>query len=117
MSERNLKSQLIDLLKRHHLLSVSDILEKLKAEGKTYNKTSVYRSLETLLEEGLICRQYFNEAQALYELREDHHTHMVCDNCGKIESTECIYEEPKNNINFKIDHHHVTLVGKCQDCQ
>lgn len=116
MSTRNLRAQLVSLLQQHHLLSVGDILQKLEAQGKTYNKTSVYRSLEQLLEEGVVCRQFFNEAQALYELREDHHTHLVCSTCGKIETIECDYHESSAVGDFVVDHHHVTLVGSCGQC-
>lgn len=117
MSERNLKPTLVKLLKQHHLLSVSEILDKLGAQGKTYNKTSVYRALEGLLEQGILCRQYFDQAEAKFELREDHHIHLVCEDCGRVESAECDYRQPTNLKGFTIDHHHLTLMGHCPKCQ
>ena len=101
----------------NHLLSVADILEKLEQSGETYNKTSVYRSIDQLLEKGLVCQHYFTDDQAMYELREDHHTHLICKKCKKIQITECNYHHTKAPKGFKVDHHHVTLVGLCKNCQ
>jgi Fe2+ or Zn2+ uptake regulation protein len=118
MASRNLKSRLLKLLKKHHLLSATDILNKLSAEGQGFNKTSVYRALDQLIEEDLICQHYFNEPQAMFELRADHHTHLFCEVCGKIQSIECTYQHQPTKIkDFKVDHHHVTLIGHCQRCQ
>lgn len=99
-----------------HLLSASDIVRLLKKSADSYNKTSVYRALDQLLEKGILCQQYFTDGQALYELREDHHTHMVCKNCQKILVADCDYHPSQKIKNFTVEHHHVTLVGLCDDC-
>lgn len=116
MSPRNLKKTITDLLASSHLLSVSQILTALESEGKHYNKTSVYRALEQLHDEGSICRHYLSSNEASYELSADHHTHLVCQSCGLVQSVECSYTEPDNLVGFKPDHHHVTIVGWCQKC-
>lgn len=116
MAERNLKSSIISLLQEHHLLSTREILTTLEEKGKTYNKTSVYRSLEQLFSEGVVCRHYFTEAEALYELKEHHHAHVVCQKCGRVAVAECEYKQPQAVSGFTIDHHHLTLVGVCDIC-
>lgn len=116
MTEKGLKLALINLLKTEHLLSVAEILTLLAKNGKKYNKTSVYRALDQLLEEDLVCRYYFNEAQASYELREEHHTHLLCNKCGRVDSVECDYAQPAMAKGFAIDHHHLTLIGVCGEC-
>jgi Fur family transcriptional regulator, ferric uptake regulator len=116
MSERNLKEIILTLLQEHHLLSAGDMLQKLVASGKTYNKTSVYRSLDQLVEEGAICRHYLAGDQAQYELKEDHHIHLVCNSCGKVDEAACDYKQPNKVGSFNVDHHHLTLVGLCTNC-
>ncbi len=116
MSKRNLKEILTSLLEQYHLLSVADILKKLEQRDKTYNKTSVYRALDQLVEDGVLCRQYFTEAEAVYELRAHGHAHAVCTQCGAVQAVECEYAEPQTIKNFKIDHHHVTILGTCARC-
>jgi Fur family transcriptional regulator, ferric uptake regulator len=116
MSERNLKQTLVSLLQVNHLLSAGAMLEKLASQGKNYNKTSVYRALDQLELENMVCRHHFNEAEADYELREHHHAHLVCTHCGQVESGECTYVEPTSIGAFKVDHHHTTLFGTCEKC-
>ncbi len=116
MAERNLKSTLTDLFSARHLLSAPQILDILQALGRKYNKTSVYRALDQLEAEGIICKQFFTQNEAMYELKEHHHAHLVCKKCGKIEQTECDYHEPKELHGFSVDHHRVTLIGFCGNC-
>lgn len=117
MTERNLKNVIIGLLQETHLLSAGMILEKLSALGKSYNKTSVYRALDQLMNEDAICRHHFDKDESIYELRGHHHTHLVCTSCGKIDTAECTYVEPKELGTFKADHHHATIFGVCGNCQ
>lgn len=116
MSE-SLRQQLLSLLEKQHLLSVAEMLDWLKKTGKSYNKTSVYRALEQLLSENILCRHYFDEAEALYELREHHHAHLFCRHCGKVFAAESSYYPPKEVKGFRVDHYHLTLIGLCPNCQ
>ncbi len=116
MKERNLKKLILQLLEHRHLLSASEILIKLEKTSRKFNKTSVYRALEQLESDEVICRQYFHDTQAQYELRQDHHTHLVCRKCGDVEIASCDYDQPQQIQNFTIDHHHLTLIGVCANC-
>jgi Fur family ferric uptake transcriptional regulator len=117
MPENNLKSTIEKMLQSKHLLSANEILELCKQQGQKYNKTSVYRALEQLVNTDVICRHHFSDDEAKYELREHHHAHLVCTNCGIVTSAECSYQEPKNSNGFVVDHHHITLFGICKSCQ
>lgn len=117
MSERILKKLVVELLQKEHLLSAAQIGDSLAATGKKYNKTSIYRALEQLVAESLICRLHLSETSALYELQENHHVHIVCTQCGRVVSAPCDYQQPQQVAGIKIDHHHLTLMGACQQCQ
>lgn len=117
MSERNLKTTIVTLFAHHHLLSAAQILDILKGEGKQYNKTSVYRALDQLTADGTLCKLFFTENEALYELQEHHHAHLVCRSCGAVSEAECEYDAPSSIGDFTVDHHHVTLIGLCAKCQ
>lgn len=116
MSERNLKEVIISILEESHLLSAGAMLEKLVSQGKSYNKTSVYRALEQLEAENTICRHHFSETEAVFELSDHEHIHLVCTNCGKVTSSEKHFPQVKNLEGFSVKHQHVTLLGKCQNC-
>lgn len=111
------QSRIIDVLKEHHLLSAPQILEKMSEKGQSVNKTSVYRALEKLMQSGSLCKHTFANDSLLYELRDHHHDHLVCENCGKIEVIECNNTIDLPNSEFKVSHHHLTLFGTCVDCQ
>lgn len=117
MKSRGLRDQLIQLLKKDHLLSANQIIMKLEEKGHNYHKTSIYRSIEKLLDEDIICRHQFDPSEALYELREDHHAHLYCSNCGKVKSADFNMKIPSNVAGYKIDHQHLTLIGLCKECQ
>lgn len=116
MLKRNLKSKIIDVLGQNHLMSAVNILDFLAKQEYSYNKTSIYRALDQLLANELICQHYFRGSQAVYELRGDHHTHLVCKRCDKISTIECDYKHKIKVNGFTIDHHHLTLVGVCGSC-
>jgi len=116
MSKRNLQNRIYRLLQKNHLLSATDILALITSENISYNKTSVYRALEQMTEKGLVCQHNFHKSKTLYELQDDHHAHMICKECENIFSVECNYEQPTKVDNFRVDHHHLTLIGTCKNC-
>lgn len=113
----NLQQRIIQMLEEKHLLTVSDFLTILEKSGTSYNKTSVYRALEQLINKDVVCRHHFSQAEASYELREHHHAHLVCTSCGSVQAGECEYDEPQKVGSFLVQHHHNTLFGVCGACQ
>lgn len=87
------------------------------SSGKTYNKTSIYRALEKLEEQGLICQHTFTTGETKFELRQSHHDHLVCTECGLIQASESAIEVPTAVGDFQVDHYHLSIFGLCSDCQ
>jgi Fe2+ or Zn2+ uptake regulation protein len=111
-----LAQEILKLLAEKHLLSAIEIDEHLKKYGKKFNKTSVYRALEKLQNQDLICKETFGESQAKYELRAKHHDHAVCTNCEQIKVVPCHNDEQRNIPGFKTNHHHTIIYGLCDSC-
>jgi len=116
MSDRNLKETLVDLCKEHHLLSAKVMIALLAEQKRSFNKTSVYRALDQLLADGTLCKHFFENNEALYELRAHHHAHMVCESCGSITQSHCEYHQPSEIDAFVVSHHHLTFFGSCGKC-
>ena len=112
-----LKKEILALLKKNHFLSVPQLVEQLHQHGFPVNKTSVYRTIQSFLEDEIVCQQTFQD-ELVYELQEDHHDHLYCTNCGKVQKTECRVEAPTQSQlkGFSIEHHHLTMYGKCAIC-
>lgn len=112
------RTKLIELLaKGGKPLSVPDLLLSIPV-----NKTTLYRELEFLKRQGIIAEVRFNERQTRYELAGDHHHHLVCTSCNRVEDVELEREldEEERKIesatNFRIDRHALEFFGKCANC-
>lgn len=93
-----------------------EILDALESRGQAVNKTSVYRAIDKMLEDGELCRHSFGGNTVHYELRDHHHDHAVCESCGTVQVISCVDEEPVIP-GFKVGHHHATYFGLCAVCQ
>jgi Fur family ferric uptake transcriptional regulator len=99
-------------------LTAAEILNSLKKN--TVDKVTLYRNLEMLEEKGVLCRHYFNEQEAKYELRDEphHHHHMICNSCHVVQDVPDCHFPPTASVDgFDIQHHHVEFFGLCKKCQ
>ncbi len=116
MKRRRLPDKIAALLASSHLLSALDLVRLLDTGESGYNKTSVYRALDKMLATGQVCKHTLGGAEAVYELRDHHHDHLFCTNCGRITTAECQTTVPAEINGFQVQHHHLTLYGLCFDC-
>lgn len=116
------RQEIIKVLKSYPL-TVSDIHHLLTRKNIRIDLASVYRTLELFVELGIVRRIEIGGDKNRYELsdEENHHHHLVCNNCGTIEditvNENSLLEEVNNKSAFKIDHHHLEFFGLCRDCQ
>ncbi|MFN8204378.1 MAG: Fur family transcriptional regulator [Solirubrobacteraceae bacterium] len=116
----------IELLAEGHCaMTAAEIEERVRAEGRAVGRASVYRTLEQLEELHLVTRLDVGQGTARYEAAlpgGDHHHHMVCDTCGKVEP----FEDPELERTiarladrvpaFTVGEHDVVLHGECERC-
>jgi Fur family ferric uptake transcriptional regulator len=114
-------------------LSAEDVYFEVHRIYPDIGLTTVYRTLELLVQMGLASKFDFGDSRARYELSEgpkgvDHHHHLVCTNCGKIidyadfieEETELVKrteEGLSRRFNFKITNHIMQFYGLCDKCR
>lgn len=104
-------------------VSVADIMSGLAERGKRFNKTTVYRELETLKKTRDVRELFLRNDTALYELSGTHHHHALCVACGEIEHIEL--PEPKEWVaekfflkdGFRITDHSLEFFGMCRKCR
>lgn len=105
-------------------LSVSDLQKRLKLEKLYANKTTVYRELNSLKKEGIILELQLKDNKRWYELSSrDHHHHIICVKCDKVEdfdgcdSEKLINKALKQAPDFaEIINHTVDFFGLCKSC-
>ena len=98
-------------------LSAQEIHDAVRAQGERVGIASVYRALEGMDELGLVQR-VFEPAHS----GGDHHHHLVCDDCGKVEpfedaSLESAIERVADGRGYSVAVHDVVLRGACEDCR
>ncbi len=118
----NDKNVLALLKKNKKPLTAYDILGKLK-NTKIKAPQTVYRSLESLAERGLIHRiQSLGAFVACHSDEEDHGTQFaVCRECKSVQEIHdhriCnSIKDIGKNIKFKIEREFLELIGLCDEC-
>jgi Fe2+ or Zn2+ uptake regulation protein len=103
--------------------SVPDLNAALAVRKITVNKTTLYRELEFLKQQGIVTDVRLNERQTRYEIAGDHHHHLVCTSCDRVEDVELDREldEQERMIErrtrFKITRHTLEFFGLCGTCR
>jgi Fur family ferric uptake transcriptional regulator len=113
-----------------HLLA-KDIYIKINNKFPDIGLTTVYRTLDLLVQKGMINKFDLGEGQSRYELAWDfkeHHHHLVCSKCGKMIDYNDFIDDEINffadiqkflskKYNFQINNHEVYFYGKCNSCK
>ena len=92
-------------------------------EAPRVSRATVYRTLNLLLEGGFIEGLDAGRGELVYEhvVGHQHHDHMVCIGCGKIEEfvderIERLQEEACERKGFQLVSHDLRLRGYCRSC-
>ena len=104
--------------------SAEDIYKSLLSSNEDIGLATVYRVLTQFEAAGLVTRHHFENGMAVFELnRGDHHDHIVCLDCGKVEEfVDADIEERQKTIaaqrGFDIHDHSMIIYGRCRrtDC-
>lgn len=75
-------------------LCVADIVGQLAKRGLSPNKTTVYREIDFLIREGWIHGLDFGDSRKCYEWVTEHHHHLVCRKCERVEEVGVDRLEP-----------------------
>ncbi|MBA2357993.1 MAG: transcriptional repressor [Actinobacteria bacterium] len=106
-------------------LTAQEIFDLLRQRGDGVGVASVYRTLDLLVEQNLVQRLQVDPGSARYERIHDagdHHHHLVCDDCGKVEafsddSLELAIDAVAGSVGYTVQGHDVVLRGACGDCR
>lgn len=109
----------------HRHLSAEDVFRQLLHDGADIGLATVYRVLTQFEQAGLLSRGLFDSERAVYELNlGDHHDHLVCLRCGRVEEfvdpeIERLQQRIATERGFALRDHALTLYGVCDDphCQ
>lgn len=99
------------------------VYHRLRAEYPGLSLGTVYRNLNQLTEEGLICSVGVIDGQERYDAKLEPHAHFICSCCGAIldlpgpESVEGYVGAVSAKYGFQAECHEFTIRGLCKDCK
>jgi Fur family transcriptional regulator, ferric uptake regulator len=106
-------------------VGAQEIHRALRDQGERVGLASVYRVLDVLAEKRLVQRLDLGDGVARFEPvreAEEHHHHIVCDDCGKIEvfadeRLERVIRDVEASSGYEVAGHDVVLRGACSSCR
>jgi Fur family ferric uptake transcriptional regulator len=118
------REEVLSLLGRQDCcLSAQEIHDRLRAEGRSVGLASVYRALDVLAQLKLVHRIDV-DGTAAYEPADpsgEHHHHVICDRCGKMDSfedpeLEKLIDSVGARLGYAVGGHDLVLRGSCPGC-
>jgi len=100
-------------------LTAEDVFKLLLDKEEDIGLATVYRVLTQFEQAGLLKRNMFEGGKATFELDEgEHHDHLVCLQCGKVEEFfDAAIEQSQKKIakahGFELADHALSLYGNC----
>jgi Fur family ferric uptake transcriptional regulator len=95
-------------------------LDEIRARCPEVGMVTVYRTLDLFSGLGLVRRLDLG-CGTRYELAEDHHHHLICEDCGNVVEFEwCpldLQSLPRLGGEFEVRAHSVEVYGTCSDCR
>jgi Fe2+ or Zn2+ uptake regulation protein len=130
LSQRNTRqrrliaNRLIDLAGKGEDFTTDDLWQELRQVDPKIGRATVFRSVEKLVDMGLLNRIEFADGSHHYRVcdSEAHHHHLTCTRCHRVVEVDlCVPEEKitaiSDQTHFEIEGHSLTLFGRCQDCR
>lgn len=106
------------LVKNKDHVNVNMIYDELSKEIPTISKTTVYNTLNTFAEKGLVHCLTITPEEMRYDYETKPHHHLLCKQCGRIidVNVRCTYAEAMEIEGHRIEEIQGYFKGICKDC-
>ncbi len=123
------KRELLSFLKERSMrhFSVDEVVFELRDRGEKIGRSTVYRYLELLADQGSVRKYQSVQGITQYQHVEDasrcdDHFHMMCSRCGNLLHVDCgqmraMSEHLMKDHGFLLDPRETILVGLCRECR
>lgn len=111
---------IMSALEANHAPQSAEMIFEQLPQG-TMNLSTIYRTLETFFEAGLVSKSHMNSMSYYFKNRKDHQHYIICSSCQKTLTIKCNLDQRVHEIaetsGFHITHHDMTIYGVCKKCQ
>jgi len=104
-------------------VSAQDLYNRLRRRDPRIGRATVFRTLEALVAAGVARRlEQDGHVYGYVACRPEHHHHLACDRCGRVEEIGEGYIAPvaervAADLGFTIDDARLDFYGLCADCR
>jgi len=105
-------------------LSADEIAAELSGRGSKVGTATLYRTIDVLLESGLVVERDFGEGFRRFESAREvpQHEHLICTGCGRVEEFRDdrivhIAGELAESRGFTRERHRLVIYGRCRSCR
>jgi Fur family transcriptional regulator, ferric uptake regulator len=109
------------LVDADHHVTAEDIADAVQRAHPEVHRSTVYRTLDTLTEMGVIDHVHLGHGPAVYHFTDDAHHHLVCQRCGRVIELPLsvltpVQDRVARDYRFHVDATHFAIAGHCADC-
>jgi Fe2+ or Zn2+ uptake regulation protein len=104
--------------------ATEDLWRALQLEDRRLGRATVFRAVDTLLDQGLVDRVEFADGARRYRVcgGSAHHHHLTCTQCHRVvEVAVCLPPETLSAVasaaDFALEGHSIELFGRCPACR
>ncbi len=103
-------------------VSAQELYRRLRRRDPRIGRATVFRTLEALVAAGVARRlELDGHVYGYVACRPEHHHHLACDRCGRVEEIDEAYIRPVAervalDLGFRIDDARVDFYGLCASC-
>jgi Fur family transcriptional regulator, ferric uptake regulator len=104
-------------------LSADEIVDRVRGQIPDVNPSTVYRTLELLVDEGLLLRTDLGADRAYYEPAHEHpHHHVICERCqAVVHIHDHVLGDLPTRIEtaagYKLGTREISFYGLCANCR
>ena len=110
-------------------LTAEQIGSRVAEAEPSVHRATVYRTLTSLVEAGVVSHVHLGGSAAVYHLEVERlsaatahsHAHVQCSSCGRIidvpqDAFDPVAKRLDDDLGFRLDTTHAALLGTCSDC-
>lgn len=112
------------LIQPDHHMTAADITTAVRGQDPDFQESTVYRTLERLIDLGVITQARIGPGPLIYHLSDDdhRHDHLLCNRCGSVTEVPSkllsgVVRTVERDYGFAVDSGGFTLTGLCADCR
>jgi Fur family ferric uptake transcriptional regulator len=100
--------------------TIEELQQMIESDGFHVSRSTVYNTVELLINAKMLRRHVFEGMQAQYERITLPHTHLICTNCGKVKEVRdpnfAAFMNARRFNAFNADHYSLYVYGTCSTC-